>query len=403
MMQADRIQDYLQRLTPQARSNLLIELERLEVCDTEIRGSAAILAKLRAEFRKSGQTHHRVPNPSRYFFMPLEPLLIDGAPEHANSGRILRGSLAPIWEWINRDLLPTMARDYVDSMKALIAADKQREAGEVAATFQTKVGKYLESTFASSDGVLNTQAKLATYTASHAAYGDLTKMLCVLRHRDTLAKFGNALPATIEKFDEARVSKVTKSLHEFRKNHIEAVPFALTLVAKRLKTPWQLMRLATQATLSKNAADVAAVPYAITVSMVLDRLDDKRLALRTALKSDRVQVAKEILIEIYDIEHAVQSSIDLLDESDWGERLTHLMNAIAALVEAEVSRFPDNIGHVLGSRSLRRHQSLAGRLTSLAWKGRDAMRDGASYCRKFTARAFSSEVDAGSRQENASK
>jgi hypothetical protein len=143
------------------------------------------------------------------------------------------------------------------------------------------------------------------------------------------------------------------------------------------------MRLATQAAPSKNAADVAATPYAITVSMVLDRLDDKRLALRTALKSDRVQVAKEILIEIYDIEDALQSSIDLLDESDWGERLADQMNAIAALVEAEVSRFPDNIGHVLGSRSLRRHRSLAGRLTSLAWKGRDAMRDGASYCWKF--------------------
>ncbi len=383
MMQADGIQDYLRRLTPQARSNLLAELERLEVCGTEIPGSAAILAKLRAEFRKSGQTHNRVPNPSRYFFMPLEPLLIDGAPEHANSGRILRGSLAPIWEWINRDLLPTMARDYVEGMKTLIAADKQREAREVAATFQTKVVKYLESTFASSDGVAQTRAKLATYTASQAVYGDLTKMLCVLRERDALTKFGDTLPATIEKFDQAHVSGVTKLLHEFGKNHAEAIPFALTLVAKRLQSPWQLMRLATQAAVSKSAADVAAAPYAITVSMVLDRLDDKRLALRTALKNDRIQVAREILIEIYDIEHALQSSIDRLNESDWGARLTHLMNAIAALVETEVSRFPDNIGHVLGSRSLHRHQSLAGRLTSLAWKGRDAMRDGASYCKKF--------------------
>ena len=65
--------------------------------------------------------------------------------------------------------------------------------------------------------------------------------------------------------------------------------------------------------------------------------------------------------------------IDLLEESDWGKRLDHLMKAIAALVEAEVSRFPDNVGHVLGSRRLHGHQSLAGRLTYLAWKGRDAL------------------------------
>jgi hypothetical protein len=383
MTQADRIQEYLKRLTPLARSNLLIELERLEGCGSEIPGSPEILAKLRAEFRKDGSTQIRVGNPSRYFFAPLEPLLIDGAPEHANSGRILRGSLSPIWEWISRDLLPTMARDYVKGINELIAAGDQREARQVAVTFQTKVVKYLESILGSLDGANQTRVKLATYTASHAAYGDLTKMLCVLRARDVLATLSDALPVTIEKFDDARVSKVTELLDAFGKKHAEALPFALALVAKRLRTPWQLIRLATKAAPSKNAADIAATPYAIAISMVLDRLDDNRSALCVALRNNRVMVCKEILTDIYDTEYALQVRIDLLDESDWGARLHNLMNAIAALVEAEVSRFPDNIGHVLGSRSLRSHQSLAGRLTYLAWKGRDAISGGAAYCKKL--------------------
>ena len=60
-----------------------------------------------------------------------------------------------------------------------------------------------------------------------------------------------------------------------------------------------------------------------------------------------------------------------------------LMDAIAALVEAEVSRFPPEVGHVLGSRRLRTHDSLAGRLTYLAWKGRDVMHDGAAVFKKL--------------------
>ena len=40
LIQPDRIQEYLKRLTPLARGNLLIELERLEVCGSEIPGSA---------------------------------------------------------------------------------------------------------------------------------------------------------------------------------------------------------------------------------------------------------------------------------------------------------------------------------------------------------------------------
>src|ERR1700732_1963026 len=148
MIRPARLEVNLQRLTPTARNNLLTELERLEVCGAEIPGSAAILEKLRAEFRKSeqpqksGQPQKRVANPSRYFFTPLEPLLVNGALEHANSGRILRGSLAPIWEWITKDLLPTMARDYASGIEGFIAANHQREARRAAATFQTKVVKY---------------------------------------------------------------------------------------------------------------------------------------------------------------------------------------------------------------------------------------------------------------------
>jgi len=156
-----------------------------------------------------------------------------------------------------------------------------------------------------------------------------------------------------------------------RKTNADEVPFALAMVAKRLKTPWQLIRLATVAAPTKNAADIAATPNAIAVSMVLDRLDDNRLALRAALKNERVLVAKELLLEIYDTEDALRAHIDRLDESDWGKRLNNLMNAIAAMVEAELSRFPDHVDHVLASHNLRgppSHQTLAGRLTNF-WRG----------------------------------
>jgi hypothetical protein len=392
MALADRIGEFLQRLTPMTRSNLLTELERLELCEDEMPGSAEILAKLRAELRKDSSTQHRAGNPSRHFFAPLEPLLTDGTPLHANSGRIARGSLSAIWEWISRDLLPTMARDYVKQLDELIAADNQRDARKVVAAFQTKVVKYLESTLSSPDRADETRAKLAVYTASHAVYEDLTKMLCVLRARDALAKFNDALPASIERFDDARVSKIEALLDGFAKDHAEAIPFALALVARRLKTQWQLIRLATKAALGKNAADVAATPYAIAVSMVLDRLDDGRSALRAALRNNRVLVAKEILTNIYDTEYALQVRIDLLEQSDWGKRLGGLMDAIAALVKGELARFPDKLGHVLGSRRLRSYQSLAGRLTYLAWKGRDAASDAAGYCRKLMGQSGKSRA-----------
>ena len=76
MMQIERIWEFLQRLTPVTRSCLLTELERLELCGVEIPGSADIQAKLRAEFRKDGSSQGRAGDPARYFYAPLEPVLV---------------------------------------------------------------------------------------------------------------------------------------------------------------------------------------------------------------------------------------------------------------------------------------------------------------------------------------
>lgn len=383
MIEVERIWEFLQRLTPLSRSCLLSELERLELCGVDMPGSSDILAKLRAEFRKDGSTQSRAVNPSRYFFAPLESLLIDGAPEHANAGRISRNTLTPIWEWICRDLLPTMARDYIKAINDQIAANNAKEVLKVASTFQTKVIKVLENTLASPEGTKMARAQLGQYTASRFAFDDVTKMLHVLRARDALAKFTEKLPERISKFDDAQVAQITARLNSFGKTHAEALPFAIALVARRLRTSWHLIRLATKAATSKTATDVAAAPYAIVVSMVLDQLDDKRLALRIALKHNRVLIARDLLADIYDTEYALKVRIDQIEQSGWGVRLEQLMEAIANLVASEVSRFPDNVGHILGSRRLRSHDSLSGKLTYLAWKGRDAMQDGAAVFKKL--------------------
>jgi hypothetical protein len=208
-------------------------------------------------------------------------------------------------------------------------------------------------------------------------------MLQVLRAGDALPKFNEKLPEQIAKFDDGQVAQITARLDAFKKSLPAALPFALTLVARRLKTPWQLVRLATKAAASKSAADVAATPYACVVAMVLDRLDDKRLALRIALRHNRFLVAKDLLTEIYDTEYALKVRIDGIEHCEWGVRLQQLMDAIAVLVSEEVSRFPDNVGHILGSRRLRSHDTLGGRLSYLAWKGRDVVQDGAAAFRKL--------------------
>src|SRR5436305_7008060 len=106
-----------------------------------------------------------------------------------------------MWAWSTQEVLRTTADEYVARMRPLIASDNQREIRKTAAAFQTKVVAYLDNTLFSSGGAARARSKLSIYTTSHAAYGDVIKIASVLRVRDALAAFNEALPSSIEKFD----------------------------------------------------------------------------------------------------------------------------------------------------------------------------------------------------------
>jgi hypothetical protein len=365
LTQIDRIQQYLRQMPPQARRNLLVEIERMQIYGEDMPCSDVILAELRTEFRNAGQSQNRVGNPSRHFFRPIEILFVDRAPELANSGQISRGCLAAIWEWINKSLLPTLAQEYCDEMKAVLVMDNAREARRIAAGFQCKVAKCLESTLASEELVERTRVGLAQYTASRGAIDDLKKIVSALLIADAIVALNQALPASIDNLDVRTLAAVRAPLDAFAAKYPHAIPFALTIVAKRLKTPWQLMRLATKMAPGKRATQIASTPYAASVSVVLDHLDDKRLGLQRALKSSRVTMAKDILTEIYVIEEALQVRIEGLGASEWGRRLDQLMAAVAADLLIEFQGLPPGVHHVL--ESCKRHPNAAahGMLASL--------------------------------------
>jgi hypothetical protein len=374
---SDQLKQYLAQLAPQVRGRLLAELERLHLQGEDLPRLEELISSLRTELIAAGQSHDRIGNPGRYFFQPLDAVLVDRAPERANSGQIARGSLGPIWDILTEELLSTMAREYIAKAGKAIGANNRPEADKLAAAFRKKVLGYLDGTIRSAEGVVVLQEGLRKYTSSPAAFGDLAKMFTVLRESEALAQFAAALPTKIRKLEGQSLAKVLQQLNTFRTKHGEAVPFALTMIARRLETPWQLIHLATKTVESKAPAAISATPYAIVISMALDQIDEKQLLLRVALRNNRIVIAKGILREIYAIEEAVKSNVDL-GGSDWGNRLRDTMAAVTAALDAEVERSRascGNLSHVLESSALRPTLSLKERLGQAVRKGRNVLAD----------------------------
>ena len=372
---SELLKQYLAQFAPQVRGRLLAELERLHGLGETTPSTEELIASLRAEFREPGQGPERIGEPERMFFQPLEEVLIDGAPERTNSGQIARGSLGPIWSLLKTELLITMAREYVTNVSQVMANPKQAE--KLATAFQKKALGYLEGTMRSTEGGTMVRSALRMYTGSPAIFDDLVKMFTVFRAADALGAFARALPPKIGKLEGKALADVVKRLNTLKGAHADAVPFALTIVARRLAAPWQLLHLATKAVESKAPAAIAATPYALVVSMVLDQIDEKRPLLAVALRDNRVIVAKAILKEIYAIETALKAQIEL-GNSDWNGRLRDLMAQVTAALDAEVVKSRANCGnltHVLASSDLRPALSLKDRLTEAVKKGRTMIAD----------------------------
>jgi hypothetical protein len=372
---AEHLIEYLRQLAPQVRRRLLAEMERLHLLGEDIPHSEPLIAALRAEFRNTGQNHYRVGNPSRYFFQPLEPVLVDRAPERANSGQIARGSLAPIWSLVTEQLLRSMAADYIAEATHVISADQQGEARQMARAFQKKVVISLNGLLGSAEGAAGVRDGLMAYTSSHATFEDLRKMLRYLDMQQELENFAHALPPKITRLEGASLDKVLGLLSALKAKRVDAVPFALTIVAKRLETPWELLSIATGPAEDRSAARIAASPFAIAVSMVLDQIEEKHLLLLFALRNYRPVRAREIVAEVYRIEEALRTEIELKG-SGWAEQLDELMTVVQAAIDAEISTIPSDhrhLTHILESPRLRPDHSFSHKVGHIFEKGWDVV------------------------------
>ena len=379
---AESLKGYLRQLSPQTRSRLLAEVERLRQSGEDVPGGDLLLAALRAEFRQDGRAFERLDQPARHFFRPLEPYLTDRPSERAHAGLISRTSLPAIWDWIGRDLMASMVRDYLSGMKKLIATGSQHEIEQTAQGFQNKAVKYLEGALKSTSGLEHARKRLVACGAAEACLDDLTKMLKALRAREALAQFAQALPAKIDKLDGARLEKTRTTLDKLAEKNAETVPFALVLVGQRLAVPWQLMRLATKAVETKDAAEIAKTPYAIAIGMVLDQLEDQVEVLHAALTAEHLPRAKELLVGIYDVEYQLGVRIDFGD-TPWGRQFDTIMARVERYLNMELTTLPSGLRHVLGSRGLKGHLSFNGQLTWLKYKCRDAVTGSMSYGRNL--------------------
>jgi hypothetical protein len=344
----ERLRTYLQELTPEARALLLGELERARLRGDVVPGADVVLAELRPVLRRAGREPLRIGNPARLFFRPLEPFLVDHWPGEAMPpGRIERGALAPIWDWLCRDLMAERAKAYADQASALLLSGDATGAERLARTFQDLAAQQISNLLTRVECDEKDKRRIASQVGTPHALHNLEALLVALRYRDALALIAARLPARIRNLADEQLENVAMLLQAQAATKPDALIFALVLVADRLTAPWQLVRLAVKSAQSDVAARVRESPLALAVTCVFATMRDILWGLRTAVKEGRFAECAVFLKNLHDAVRGVRTEMDLSSDSVWSRELAALRADASDLLKTEIEAVPGHVRRLL--------------------------------------------------------
>lgn len=348
---AERLRGFLRELKPEARALLLAELERTTLRGEEFPAAAMIMDELRRTVRGASRQIKRIGNPSRLVFVPLEPFLVDHTPELLHRGRIPRSCLAPLWEWICRELIPGEARAFSEQVShALVTGDKVTSHRVVRAFQDRFIERTHKMLAAEADGDKACRKIIARLTIPHARHL-LREVTGVLKARDALATLGSRLPPQIKNLADDQLHNVKTVLDSPIGRHPEIFPYALLYVMSRLAHPWQLVRLAIKAADSDLISRIAETPYALAVELVLEDIERRIAVLRFEFAERRVENVLPRLKDLHEAIRGLRTEMDLSADTPWSRRLAALRSDISQMLSAQLDTLPSRLRRLLRPRS----------------------------------------------------
>jgi hypothetical protein len=351
----ERLRDYLQSLSPQARAMLTAELERAVLRGEDNPGSDLVLQELRRTMRAAAQPIPRVLYGARRFFMPLEPFLFEGPAEHKRLGRLARASLDPIWQWIGRDLMPAEAKALTEDIEQAFLAEDPVRADQFARALHDRAVERIGEVIGALEAGDKARRRFAMQVGTPRAADDVTILMRILAIRDRLSDLARRLPDHIRAFEHEYVDQVKghidivrKSLQKRSAQPADACLFGLIMVSNRLAAPWQLIRIARRAAESEDVGRIAGTPYAVAVDIVLSDLEYMVGELRSELKVGRPVAS--LLKTMHDTARGLRTEMKLSADSPWSRQLGAIRAAVSNLLGAELETTAGRVRRLLRPR-----------------------------------------------------
>jgi hypothetical protein len=384
----ERLRDYLGQLPPQSQALLMREFERAIERGEDTAVATLVLDLLRKISRRNDDDSERPRSGdlARFFFRPLDPFITDGNVP-LRPGMIRRASLFPIWQWVAREGVPEQAREYEAAMA--LSSEPGPEAEAAVRSLQLAAGEAIIK-IAGPGARGDNQRALARIGAPDVVE-DLLPIGSVLQAREALDALASRLPTFMRVFDESWINSVTDSLNVPSLQTPQLLPFALSLVMKRLAAPWQVVRLAIKMAASDDELRVAGTPFGIAVSLALYDMFCLADNLRKDIRRGQFASVGDHLKALHDAVRGLRTELDLRHDSNWGRQLASIRADISNTLQSEIDSVPGRVRRILRQRPDKDIQSAA-RVDMAEVEEVASLIDFVAVCRTYASELAINEV-----------
>lgn len=345
----ESLKDYLAQLQPQAQALLMREYERAIERGEDAVIAELVLGQLRQIVRGGEEdVTPRTEDPARLLFRPLEPFLA----EHNRAvrpGQIRRASLPPIWRWLARDVVPDEVRAFEATVSRLRGQAKPSEVEPPLQALQLAAAEAIAKVTHPPDGSDGRRALARIGDAT--VIEDLAAIGAVLRHRDALNALEGRLPGTLRVFGESQINSMIGALNVPTLQSPQVLPFALSLVMRRMAAPWQIIRLAIRIAGSDEESKVAATSYGVAVAMAIHDLGEVAARLRSDIKRGHFAELSQHLKTVHDGIRGLRTELDIRNDSAWGRQMASIRVAVSDSLQMEIESVPGRVRRLLRQRA----------------------------------------------------
>lgn len=297
-----------------------------------------ILDGLRPVLRSSQSV--RTLTPLRIFCRPFEDLLTGAAPAEKQKGRIARSSIAPVWGWLAKTLLPGQAAAYVAGVKAAVFGFHLEDAMAAAAGFWPVASEAMLEALAS-DAKRKAARRALVDAAVVADAGEMAQVLAVAVE---VLEIQETLPKPLAALNEEILWKLRGIYDRIVEKAPDAAPYVAVIAMQRLERPWEALKLPLFVSRQTQDTLISSTDMGLVGEVIFAEIEDRAAAIRAARHPafDAVELSRHVA-NFAQFSLGMVKEVEIRRNGKWGQRLMKLRSAVAEIMDGFMERAPREI------------------------------------------------------------